>query len=131
MAIDIRGDLGLEGNPSIELDDLLRVEDPCVIFEGEHLDSDGVLSYVYSVGGWLDGRPLGKPDHVRRSVKGCMVGGDCIVVQAKNREEADAIAADGLDFTIAKHREAVLARAVDRSLNQGIIVHAEARPKKH
>ena len=115
--------------PSIDLDDLLRLDDPCVIFELEHKDSDGVVSYLYTVGGWLNGQAIGEPDHLTKTVKGCLVGGDCIIVQAENRGAADAMAADGLHQTIDYHRAKVISQAVDRSLNQGIIVTAETRRK--
>lgn len=84
---------GLDQRASIDLADLARLDDPCVIFEGEHRDSDGVLAYVYTVGGALDGVPVG-------GMYGVLVGGDAIVVHASSRLEADTMAADGLLATI-------------------------------
>lgn len=122
--------LNFINHPSIELDDLLRLDDPGVLYEGEFKDSDGVTAYLYTVVGWLEGRPIGEPDHATRSIKGCLVGGDCIVVHAENRGAADAMAADGLMQTIDHHRTKVLSEAVDRSLNQGIIVTTEMPRRK-
>ena len=125
--LDIRGALNLSDHPSLELDDLLRLEDPCVIFEGEQTDSDGVVSYVYTVGGLMDGRPVGEADHATRTVKGCTVAGDCIIVQAASRDEADAMAADGLEFTISQHRAHLLKETVDRRANSGILIDVAGR----
>lgn len=83
----------LDGRASITAEDLTRLDDPCVIFEAEHRDSDGVLAYVYTVGGMLDGRPVG-------GMYGVLVGGDAIIVHAASRLEADAMASDGLLMTI-------------------------------
>lgn len=71
--------------------DLLRLDEPCVIFEHHARDSDGVPFYVYTVGGWLDGAPL---------ADGCTVGGEVIVIHADSREHADAMASLGLQDTI-------------------------------
>jgi len=72
-------------------DDLLRLDDPAVIFEGDWRDSDGVPVYAYSVAGILDGERL---------QDGCTVGGEVMLIHADTREEADAIACMGLQDTI-------------------------------
>lgn len=79
-------------------DDLMRLQQPCVIFEHHGTDSDGVDFYVYTVGGWLDGAPL---------QDGCTVRGEVILVNASSRDEADLMAGMGLEDTInALHGEA-------------------------
>lgn len=79
-------------------DDLMRLQQPCVIFEHHGTDSDGVDFYVYTVGGWLDGVPL---------QDGCTVKGEVILIHASSRDEADMIASLGLEDTInALHGEA-------------------------
>jgi hypothetical protein len=75
-------------------EDLRRLADPCVIFEHTALDSDGDRFYVYTVGGWLDGKKIGDFQG------GCTVAGEVIIIHARNREEADYLAADGLGQTI-------------------------------
>lgn len=72
-------------------DDLRRLQEPCVIFEHQGQDSDGVDYWLYTVGGWLDGQPL---------ADGCTVKGEVILIHASSREEADVIAAHGLEDTI-------------------------------
>ena len=122
---------GFDEHPVIELDDLLRLEDPCVLYEGLHIDSDGLRSYVYSVGGWLNGRSITEPDHMTHTVKGALVGGDAIIVQAKDRAEADAMAADGLMHTIDLHRaRGARAAQLTAVLTQGISLVTERRPRK-
>jgi hypothetical protein len=39
-------------------EDLPRLDEPCVIFEHHGRDSDGASFFVYTIGGYLDGRPL-------------------------------------------------------------------------
>lgn len=75
-------------------EDLRRLSDPCVIFEHAGSDSDNEPFYVYTVGGWLDGQKLGDFQG------GATVAGEVIVIHAKNRDDADAMAADGLGQTI-------------------------------
>jgi hypothetical protein len=120
----------LSDYPVIELVDLLRLDDPSAIFTGEHVDPDGVLSYLYTVGGWIDGRSVVEPDHLTRSVRGALIGGDVILVQAENRAAADALAIDGLLHTIKLIRDEATRQAIDHSLNQGIQFVTERRPKK-
>lgn len=78
----------------IKAEDLRRLQEPCAIFEHEWADSDGVRCYAYTVGGWLDGKPLGD---IRG---GATVGGEVIIVHAESRVEADALAAFGLGDTV-------------------------------
>lgn len=75
-------------------EDLRRLSDPCVIFEHQGVDSDGERFYVYTIGGWLDGRKLGDFQG------GCTVAGEVILINAKSREDADAMASLGLGDTI-------------------------------
>ena len=113
-------------HPVLDVADLPEVEELCPIFEGEHIDSDGVVSYIYTVGGILRGRPIVAVDHVSRSVRGALLGGDCIVVQASSRAEADAMAAEGLEDT----RDMVASRP-RRTLNAGILIESEIRKPRH
>ena len=81
--------------PRIDAADLRRVQEPCVIFQYHWLDSDGAKCWAYSVGGFLDGKPLGGFQG------GVTIGGDVMIVHADTRGEADAIAAMGLQDTIS------------------------------
>lgn len=76
---------------SLVADDLRRLHDPCVLFEHEGIDSDGVSYWVYTVAGRLDGQRL---------EDGCTVAGEVILVHGQDRAEADAIACLGLADTI-------------------------------
>lgn len=87
-------------NPTIELEDLIRLEDPCVILEGQHIDSDGEMVFVFSIGGRLMGRDIAMADHQARTVRGALVGGDAIIVHARTLKEAQDIATEGLTTTI-------------------------------
>jgi len=79
---------------SIELADLKRLVEPAVIFEGEHVDTDGVTAYIYTVAGWLDGRNIATIEG------GCTVGGEAMVIHADDRASADYLAGLGLMDTI-------------------------------
>ncbi len=79
---------------SIVAEDLKRLDEPAVIFEHEWRDSDGELCFAYTVAGWLDGR------NIATIQGGCTVGGDVIVIHARNRAEADLMAGLGLQETI-------------------------------
>lgn len=105
-------------NPAIKLADLLELEDPCVLFEGTRVDSDGVRAYLYTVGGFLRGEGLW-PGHT--------VEGDIIIVHANSRGEADEMAGAGLLTTI----EQLSARGVDAGINSGILTSAGLRAKPH
>lgn len=80
--------------PRIVANDLRRVQDPCVVLEHEWLDTDGERCFAFTVGGWLDGRPLGDMRG------GCTVGGEVAVVHADSAAEAKVLAAIGLQDTI-------------------------------
>lgn len=129
MTLDVRGTLGLDNNPTIDLDDLVRLEDPAVIFEGELVDSDNVTAYVYTVAGILDGRPIVQADHVRRCVTGALVGGDAMIVHAKDRAEADVIAAEGLLDTIKAHGAELARQAAERQKNAGLVIASDYRAR--
>lgn len=75
-------------------DDLRRMSAVCPVFEHEWADSDGARCYAYSVGGLLDGVPVGGLDG------GATIGGEVAIVHASNRVEADWLAAQGLLDTI-------------------------------
>lgn len=75
-------------------EDLRRLVDPCVIFEHSWIDSDGEKCWAYTVGGLIDGKPVGDIQG------GSTVGGEVIIVHADDRGQADAIAALGLHDTI-------------------------------
>lgn len=79
---------------SITASELKQLQEPAVIFEGTRSDSDGVLMYLYTVAGWLDGR------NIATMQGGCTVGGEVIVIHAKSRDEADLIAGLGVQDTI-------------------------------
>lgn len=80
-------------------EDLRHIQDPGVMFEHQGVDSDGVVFYVYTVVGWLNGQQLGMGGDGNEP-GGCTVGGDAILVKASSREEADALACLGLHDTI-------------------------------
>lgn len=106
------------GHPSLTLQQLAQVDEPCVIFEGTKRDSDGVLAYLYTVGGFLDGQALW-PGHT--------VGGDIILVHANSREQADELAGSGLEDTISN----LLQVGVDQDENAGILTSAGVRRRPH
>lgn len=97
---------------SIAADDLKRLQEPAVIFEGERTDSDGAVAFLYTVAGWLDGQ------NIASMQGGCTVGGEVIVIHARYRSEADMIAGLGLADTIdalnreeERHIDALVAQA--------------------
>ena len=88
------------GRQSITAEQLRHVSEPCVVFEADWLDDDGARCYAYTLGGWMDGRPLGG------MLGGVTVGGEVMIVHADNRQNADALASLGLQDTInALHDE--------------------------
>jgi hypothetical protein len=91
-AANVRPDFS--SRPSIPAADLRHVEEPCVVFEAVWADDDGALCYAYTVGGWLNGGPLGGIGG------GVLIGDEAIIVHAEDRDEADAIASAGLQTTI-------------------------------
>lgn len=88
-----------EAHPDISLDDLRRLEDAVPIYEGFGQDTDGHQFFYYTVGGWLDGQNVAVADRLRKQALGATVEGDLIIVHAKTRKEADAMAADGILYT--------------------------------
>ncbi len=104
-AANVRPDLS--GRQSIPADELRHVSEPCVIFEGDFLDDNGAHVWVYTVGGWLRGKPLGG---IRG---GALVGGDAMLLQAQDRATADVMASFGLQDTIEAlgHEEAAYQEA--------------------
>ncbi len=76
-------------------EELRRLQEPAVIFEGEHIDDDGFRVFIYTVAGWLDGV------NVATHEGGCTVGGDVILIEADSREMADDIAGRGLADTLS------------------------------
>lgn len=79
---------------SIAADDLRRLAEPALIFEGTHTDADGAIAWLYTVAGFLDGQ------NIATMQGGCTVGGDVIIVHARSRDEADLIAGMGFEDTI-------------------------------
>lgn len=80
--------------PSITAQELRELQEPVVLFEYEGRDSDGASFFAYTVAGWLNGR------NIATAQGGATVGGQVIIINADNRESADAMAADGLGTTI-------------------------------
>lgn len=79
---------------SITAQDLQRLQEPAVIFEHAGTDDDGEPYFVYTVAGWLNGQ------NIATEQGGCTVGGQVIIINARSREDADAMAADGLEITM-------------------------------
>ena len=94
---------------SITAEQLRHVQDACVVFEHEWRDDDGARCFAYTVGGWLDGKPLGGIQG------GVTIGGEVAIVHADSREDADAMAAGGLADTL---------NGLDREESQYIEAHA-------
>lgn len=108
----------------ITLDELLMLDDPCVVFQRSGTDSDGVGYFCYTVGGFLHGRRIGGPEG------GALVGGDTIIVNATRRGDADDMAYHGLMQTIAAERQnRVKSAQIDKTRNLGII--ADVTANKH
>lgn len=114
---------GLEGRLSIEISDLLRLDEPCVIFEADGRDSDGIPFYVYTVGGFLDGQPVG-------GGFGVLVGGDAIIIHADSRRAADAMAADGLLATISAIEDNRRARKAEKT-QAGVLADISQIGRRH
>lgn len=126
---DVRQSLFLDAHPDIEMADLLRIDHPLVICEGEFKDSDGVPYYVYTVAGELDGRRVELIDHQRKVIMGATVGGDAIIVHARDRKEADWLAINGLTESISSMLMLALSGELDPGPNAGTIVETQVRPK--
>jgi hypothetical protein len=74
--------------------DLPRISDPCVVLEHSGRDADGEPYHCFTIGGWLDGKPLGS------MLGGCTVGGDVIIISGMDAEDAKLLAGMGLQDTI-------------------------------
>lgn len=82
----------------IDAQDLVRLEGPCVVFEHHWRDADGEPCWAYTVGGLLNGVPIGGLQG------GATIGGDVMIVHANTRSDADYLAGIGLQETIAALR---------------------------
>lgn len=78
--------------------ELMQLQEPACIFEGEHVDSDGFRVFLYTVGGWLNG------ENVATIQGGATVGGDVMMIEAENRQAADDMACRGLEDTLSALR---------------------------
>lgn len=114
---------------SLTPDELRRLQEPAVIFEHEHVDSDGAVAYAYTVAGWLDG------ENVATMQGGCTVGGEVILIHAENRQQADDIACRGLTDTIEalddeqdRHFRALVALATLESVGEKRRLELAAKP---
>lgn len=76
------------------------VQDPVVLFEGEHIDSDGEITYVFTMGGKINGIDIARADHEARTVHGALLGGDAMMIHAANLWEAKEIATGALETTL-------------------------------
>lgn len=118
--------LGTEQRQDLTIEQLMILEDPCVVFEGRRTDSDGERYWVYTVGGHIDGVMVGGQEG------GALVGGETIIVHARNKKEADEMAYDGLTVTIKienDKRRAHEKRSLDNKGNEGIIALVDALPR--
>lgn len=119
--------LGRELRQDLSLDELLNVEDACVIFEGQFQDSDRVPYWVYTIGGMLNGQQIGGKEG------GALVGGQTIIVHGRDRKQADRIAYDGLVDTINEENKMRANRAaqhIDNHVNEGIVADVSRLSKK-
>lgn len=121
--------LHLEVHPVIEMSDLIRAEEVVCICEGEFQDADGERYWVYTVSGMLDGQPIGAIDHVRKCVLGATVGGDAMIIHARDQKEADWIAINGLMDSIDAMKKMDHVGVLDPEANAGTIVGTQVRPK--
>lgn len=116
----------------ISVSDLPRISEPCVVFEYEGSDSEGVPFWAYTIGGWLDGRPLG--DHRG----GVTVNGEVIIIPgAISRQHADWLACEGLQTTIeaeidATRNEMDARKALERLASVGPLerLNLATKPEK-
>lgn len=127
-------DMNFGSRRSISMEDAIRLDDPCVLYEGEKIDEEGQRVFIYTVGGWLDGR------NIANQAGGCTVAGDVIVISAKDRREADVLAAEGFGDTLDMIRSEMFAQTLENhggclgdvfssARNAGIITNAEVRQK--
>lgn len=127
--IDSRVTLELGMHPNIEMTDLLAVENPMPVCEGEFRDADGTPYWLYTVAGFKDGQPIHGMDHQRKCIIGATIGGDVAIVTGKNRKEADWLAGKGLAESIDHMRTLALSGELDPGRNSGIITDTRAGPK--
>jgi len=118
----------LDTRRELTLDELARMDDPCVILEGEYFDSNHERFFLYTVAGILDGKEVAPNDGF--SILGCTIGGDGIIISGvKTRQEADEMAVHGLDTTIELHRQELQRRVrrLDKPANAPIIIEGHRR----
>lgn len=121
-----------EVHPDISLEDLCHLEDIVLICETSGHDDDGEYFYVYTVDGILNDSRIAVRDEIRKQVYGATVGGDVMIVHSKDRKEADAIAQEALDDTIAMLKAELEVRGtLDIGPNAGTIATVEARSRPH
>jgi hypothetical protein len=115
--------------PEVELEDVERITDVAVICEGQYLSADGVPVWIYTVAGELDGNRIEMLDHINKTILGATIGGDVMIIEAKDRKEADWLAINGLQDTFGL--TAVLAQmgGLAPGENAGIITDTQVRPK--
>lgn len=125
-----RPKVDLSRHPVIDIEALPLLEYPAVIFEGEQADSDGVTAYIYTVAGMVRGVQVHKNliENGQIRTYGALVGGDCILVHARNRADADAMAIEGLWHTMAMTTESL--QALAQKQNEGIIIESDYRLKR-
>lgn len=105
----------LDTRRELTLDELVRMEDPCVILEGEFFDSNNERYFLYTVAGMLDGAEVAPNDGF--SILGCTIAGDAIIISGvKSKGEAHELAVHGLDTTIEAYRQ-----ELDKKLHPPII----------
>jgi hypothetical protein len=129
MDARLPGHFHFEAHPSIEMADLLRLEDPVVICEGDFTSVDGEPFWVYTIGGTLDGARIEMLDHVSKTILGATVGGDVMIIHGRDRKEADWLAINGLMDTIASCEVLQAAGGLEPGENSGIITETQVRPK--
>ena len=113
--------LGRELRQDLTPQELTLLDDACVVFECYRLDSDQVMHWIYTVGGFLNGEKVGN------KAGGALVGGQTIIVHAKTRQDADRMAYDGLMTTI----EALQRQKVDVTERTGVTSHSEILSTRH
>lgn len=119
--------LGRELRQDLTLDQLVNLEDACVVFEQRFVDTDRMPYWVYTVGGRLNGEVIGGKEG------GALVGGQTIIVHGRNRTEADRLAYDGLIDTIkaeTDERERRMRTHLDNRVGSGIVASSEILSKK-
>jgi hypothetical protein len=113
--------LGRELRQDLTTAELARIEEPCVVFERYALDSDKVMHWIYTVGGFLDGKRVGS------AKGGALVGGQAIIVHASTRQDADMMAGLGLETTIESLQKGV----IDALDGTGVTSHGQVLSTRH